>query len=348
MESLVTQEKIKAFIASLDMTDASVKSILASLQFLHPQYLEQVMFYLSEDLVNINQLYGMDINNNSIKIFLKSVEENTNSYISYKNIYQAKLDSLPGYKEYLKNKKSNTLQLMIRQLINISSPKYTTFFMIDEYNIKSNTFKSINTVNQIYDDIFFKSEIQILISQVSIRANEIQMQYGLNGLADFCGTLINQIGEYAFISNVDGKEIEIELGTDSILGFIAREQYYDLPYMNLLNNMNFILNEMAQDYTKDTSKSGVYTVKKLMTDFSLTNIFKANIINREDKFLTDLVRIIFIRYVFMCQVYGASYFTAAEIQLEKDRYTAIISLFELINSLCMEMIHHTKLAYPKI
>lgn len=350
METLISQEKVELFIKTLDLTNPNIKSTLSAIQFLHPQYLEQIMFYLSEEIIIISDLYSMDINNISMKTYLKALEVSTDSYVSYKEIYKVKLNSMPQYVNFLKSKKLNSLNLLRRQLLNTSSSVYTTYFLIDEYGIKDNSFKNVGLVTNIYDTLFFKSEVQAIISDILLLSNTFELQFGFQGLNVFCESLVNKIGDYAFIDDKNGGIIDVNLGTQTLLGFILREQYYDLPYTDISTNMNFMLNEMARDYELDTTKNGFFTLEKLLakSSYKYETLFQSNIINREKNFITDLCKIIFIRFVFGATIYNSDYFSDTFITNETEKYNAIISIFEKFHLLSMTMIRLLKSELPAI
>jgi hypothetical protein len=101
MERLVDIKEVKDFMSSLNTTDIRVKRVLSKIQLLHNKYLNEIMFYLVEGIIQIDDLFNMDINNRSIQVFLESLAKSTDTLLSRKKFYNEKCLKKTDVQEYI-------------------------------------------------------------------------------------------------------------------------------------------------------------------------------------------------------------------------------------------------------
>ncbi|BDH16448.1 MAG: hypothetical protein [Bacteriophage sp.] len=347
MERLVDIKEVKDFMRSLNTTDIRVKKVLSKIQLLHNKYLNELMFYLVEGVIQIDDLFNMDINNRSIQVFLESLEKSTDTLLSRKKFYNEKLRTFITYSDLIKDKNSISNLFISKTLL--TNKNFQVTFLLDELGVKNNSFKSVQDVFKIYDKIFFEPDVQQDIANIYNLCNLIESNFNIQGVINFTNYLMNQISSYAFIIDNESRYYK-DLSTHTFLGMILRQLYNFQRFQNINENISLTILEMATDFDNDTNKEGAFTVNRLKNlDFYSYSYFFSRENYAEEKMLLEVLQnIINLRYNFLCKIYGTTYFDVDLINRETLIYNHIITFFDKVYNLSMKIIGKLKNTLPNV
>lgn len=124
-------------------------------------------------------------------------------------------------------------------------------------------------------------------------------------------TAINEINLYKLIYTTLNIN-PLNIPHTCIIGWLMRNLFTFQRYHALGDNINWITQEMATDYNDDVPKNGIYTVKRLLLEYTWDRLDTATTI---EGFLSLFSRIYFLR-ISILSIYGNTFFAQESINKE--------------------------------
>lgn len=113
------------------------------------------------------------------------------------------------------------------------------------------------------------------------------------------------------------------------IGWLMRELFQFLKYNNLGENINWVTKEMATEYDLDVAKNGLYTMKRLLQDYTWERLDTVTTIT---EFMDLFSKIYFLR-ITLLTVYGNIFFSQEiinkELSIVNDNILPFLNLIRL-------------------
>ena len=338
-EKLTNEVELNNYLKTLDLNNRDVKRVLSALQMLHPKFLESMLNLLVIGKINIVDLYDKEINNKSAPLILSAaLASGSETLLNHIEHYRRNIKSRPSYTSFINTKRIEANKTLSRSLIPANT--FYVHYLIDEMRYVPNSYIDNSSIMKKYDLVVFSPAVQNKFAQLSTLSNALKNTYGITDMPKFNTDLTEQIFSYRFLKPDDGS-IYYNLNSDTLVGWILRDMYLDIPYMNLVENMNYIFNEMGKDYATDAARLGVPTINRLITNpnYSYKTVFSSGSVDREETFLNELSRAVNLHYTFYTKLYGTAYFN---VTTEIAVFEKIIEYFNMVKQMCMVIINEMK------
>jgi hypothetical protein len=154
----------------------------------------------------------------------------------------------------------------------------------------------------------------------------------LPNLALIKNLVSNEINLYKLIyttSNINPLNLN---STTTAIGWLTRELFQFLKYSNLGDNINWIAREMATEYDLDVPKNGIYTMKRLLQDYTWERLDTPTTL---PEFIELFSKIYFLR-ITLVTVYGNIFFSREII----DKELSIVNdnIIPFLDSIRLELV----------
>lgn len=341
-EKLNSEIDLNNYLKTLNLNDVNVKKVLTSIQILHPKYLEQLVYLLVIQKLDITTLYNKEINNHSAPLIIsEAMGSGTQTLVNFVEYYRDRTKSLPMYKSFMATKSTEAPRTLSRMLI--PSEKFYVKYLLDELGFTQNSYVDNSALMHKYDLIVFSPVIQAKFAQITNIVQELKNSFGIVKMEEFNESLMEQIFTYRFLKPDNGS-IDYDLNSDTLIGWIMREMYLDSIYENLVDNMNVVFTEMGTDYGVDIPKNGKYTIDRLLLDdkYSYAKIFENGFVDREKTFINELSAAINLRYTFYVKLYGITFYNQASINNAENVFEKIVEYFDTTQKMCVLIINELK------
>jgi hypothetical protein len=314
---------------------------------------DEVLSPISENRRNYKPLHYNDMVQDSISLYVNGVRQISNIessssiiydyvvmpdgeiiFIYTKNILASDRVSISySYRNVnIDNSVLNSTLNFIPVTRQLSSNDKKTFYLEDSsiYPITSISNIEVYSMGELVnnytidgDYLIFDEELEEpirVIANYLLETDIISSSY--YGLKYIIERIDSKIANYGLIYDNDKIKLELDYNT-SIIGFILREMYNFIPYVNFSVNRKFLLTEMTNDYESDYyDKSGIYTIRRLQNEYKWIDLDDS----LDDKeFLDRLILTYFIR-ITITKLYLGVHFNQS--QLDKELY-----IFETIKEI---------------
>jgi len=338
----ITSDDVTLWISNLDSDDAKNKRVLGAIQLLDPVLMKKILFYLIKGFLNISKLYTMDINNVSVDLLVKSLNEENTTDIDKVYFYRTAIKKLAGFNVFMKNLKENTVYQISRQTSVIN--RFLVKVEIDALGIDSNKYSSVVDIRNDYNKIINSQSNKDAINVINTKASVLKNSFGYENIEYFSNAVINKVNAYALIYTND-ITLPTQLNNADIISWIIRKSYLDTEYANFLENFNSILVSMAENYDTDTAKLGIDTLKALNNEYSWKSNFNADSFVNSASFFNNFRFITILKVAVIKNIYGNSNFPKTDIDLIINEYKAIIDYFESINAYLINFLNNIQITF---
>lgn len=243
---------------------------------------------------------------------------------------------------------NNTKVNYITDLNNVSvATGFTTFTYSETLLTTNNTVYTLsftpnsgslqvykNGIIQILNNNYILNSLNVIFNLPNSVSDIITVTYATSSniypnLNIVKNSVVNDINTYKFIYTTSNL-LSLDINHNKFFsGFILRSLFNFLKYSKLSENLNWLYNNMASDYNDDIPKNGIYTLKRLLNEYTWSKLNQATDFN---SFLDILSKVYFLR-IFMLQIYGNSYFPNQLINSEITIFNEIINYFNEIKGI---------------
>jgi hypothetical protein len=300
-ELLLTQNELDAYLSSVDLSDPAINSVFNSIQLLTTNNYNDILYYLVNGRLTIQQLIQTPINNATARNLIAAAEQGGSTILARKKFYQNFLSKLPSFIAFGNDMKSVLSTYMY--FLAYPSSNFVKTVEIDSTGLSTTKFNGIAPIKEKHNQILAYCKAQPQWSALTAYCS----RYNLNSLL---AIFDKELNTYEMISTADRKYLSLRASAkDSICGYAIRGLYgfsYRVYYAEYLD---YIVSQMAAKYDQDAAKNGAVGLRYAQT---LNNWDVLPRSSTASELIKNLGQLYMVFYKFP-SIYGSSYFTQAEI-----------------------------------
>jgi hypothetical protein len=306
-ELLLTQDELDSYLSGVDLEDPANNRVFNSLQLLTTNNYNDLLYYLVNGKITLQQLYTTPINNASARNLIATAEQGGDTILANKRYYEAFLKSLPSFRAFSDDLATSMGTYMY--LISYPSDSFIRTYIIDSTGLDPTKFSGVAPIKEKYTNIL----TSLLTSSEWTALEQFSDQ---NGFATLLSIASKELKFFEMISTSDRSLIPLRGGAKkSLCGYAARG-LYDYSYrMYYTDYLDFVLTKMAEKRQQDMTGNGVVGIRAAQESTLWSGI--ENPLDAET-FIQNLGKTYFVYYT-LPSVYGSTYFTSAELAASKMR-----------------------------
>jgi hypothetical protein len=330
-EGTLSNSDIQEWVNTLDGTDNRVQKVLGAIQLLDGNLLQQLVYFLINGVIDISELYTMNINNTTIRNKLSTYDLNDNktAITQYKN----KIKTFASYNALIDEMNGKTADRFA--IATLSPFRIAVSKVIDPLGITDGSVSSASVLMTAYTKIITDPTLVLLQNNIVSQAAALQTKYGYKRLNNLVTNFFKKIADYYFIYTTDNT-LTLKVNYSDLEFYIAKGGYKQSKYTNFIGNFMNALNGMVVYYPDDTVKDGAHAIEQLKNNVSFSSAFSDTTILSSSLFESQFNYATFVRINLYSNVYGSAFFS--DTVAVKEEYNSLIALFNNMNLYCETII----------
>lgn len=306
-ELLLTQDELDGYLSRVDLEDPANNRVFNSLQLLTTNNYNDLLYYLVNGKITLQQLYTTPINNATARSLIAAAERGGDTILANKRHYESFLKGMPSFRAFTDSLAASMGTYMY--LLSYPSDSFVRTYTIDSTGLDPAKFSGVAPIKEKYTSIL----ASMISSAEWIALEQSAAQHDLGKLLSIAS---KELKFFEMITTSDRTLIPLRgSAKKSLCGYAARglfEYSYRLYYTDYLD---FVLTKMAEKRQQDVTGNGVVGIRAAQESTLWSGV--ENPLDAET-FIENLGRAHFVHYT-LPATYGSTYFTGAELAAAKTR-----------------------------